>query len=275
MSAGKELKQASARKFLTLSFALLTMVCVNLQAQSVMNPGFMGKTSALGLGTQVSGGWYGGFKTQALLTAVAEKSMSRQHSITLRATVGMLNVPFEPMGLSVDGPGSGATANYYGQLTFGNPPALYTRSWGAQWKRYILNRGAIAPCGMYMTVGGERRTVSARDSFSQLVFIEDNYNDPGASLRYTMPTVMPRTAKAFNVLVGIGNKRFVDESIFIDYQFGMTWLFWSNTNMYVSNWDNGAVGPGYNAQNNVELQMRQTDTRRQLFTLNLTAGMVF
>ncbi|MFN4864501.1 MAG: hypothetical protein ACK5H9_08565, partial [Bacteroidota bacterium] len=84
-----------------------------------------------------------------------------------------------------------------------------------------------------------------------------------------------RTAKAFNVLVGVGNKRFFNESFFLDYQFGMTWMFWSNTNMYVTSLDNGTVGPNYNAQNALELQMRQMDTRRQLFTLNLTAGMVF
>lgn len=258
-----------------LTFLLGLTFQTPLQAQHVGNPGYMGKTIALGLGSQLSGGWYGGFKTQALLTAVAEKSINRQHSITLRATTGVLNVPFEEMRLTVDGPGSGATVNYYGRLNFGNPPALVTRSWGAQWKRYALNRGAIAPYGMYVTVGGERRTISATDSFSQLVFIEDNYNDPQASYRFALPAVMPRTAKAFNVLVGIGNKRFFNESFFLDYQFGMTWLFWSNTNMYVTSLDNGAVGPSYNAQNAVELQMRQMDTRRQLFTLNVTAGMVF
>jgi hypothetical protein len=45
--------------------------------------------------------------------------------------------------------------------------------------------------------------------------------------------------------------------------------------MYVASLENGTVGPNYNAQNALELQMRQMDTRRQLFTLNLTAGMVF
>ena len=80
---------------------LVGFVDGKLQAQRVENPGYMGKTITLGLGSQVSGGWYGGFKTQAFLTAVAEKSINRQHAITLRATVGMLNVPFQEMGLSV------------------------------------------------------------------------------------------------------------------------------------------------------------------------------
>lgn len=268
-------KRKWLRLVMMVCMLMLSFFGAKLEAQSVGNPGYMGKTNTLGLGTQLSGGWYGGFKTQALATVVAEHAINRQHSLMLRATAGVLNVPFEETGLSVDGPGSGATANYYGRLNFGNPPALVTRSWGAQWKRYVLSRGAIAPYGMYVTLGGERRTVSAKDSFSQLVFIEDNYNDPAASYRFTLPAVMPRTAKAFNVLVGIGNKRFFNESFFLDYQFGMTWVFWSNTNMYVSSLENGVVGPGYNVQNSVELQMRQMDTRRQLFTLNLTAGLVF
>ncbi|MFN5414174.1 MAG: hypothetical protein ACK5BM_03090, partial [Bacteroidota bacterium] len=78
---------------------LVGFVDGKLQAQRVGNPGYTGKTITFGLGSQVSGGWYGGFKTQAFLTAVAEKSINRQHAITLRATVGMLNVPFQEMGL--------------------------------------------------------------------------------------------------------------------------------------------------------------------------------
>jgi hypothetical protein len=86
---------------------------------------------------------------------------------------------------------------------------------------------------------------------------------------------MPRDAKGFNVLVGIGNKRFLDKSYFIDYQFGMTWLFWSNVGLSSNLYSETPSGPTYNFQNAVELQMRQVDTRRQLFTFNITAGMVF
>jgi hypothetical protein len=55
----------------------------------------------------------------------------------------------------------------------------------------------------------------------------------------------------------------------------MTWLFWSNVDAYNNYYDVQAVGAAYNVQNSIELQMRRADTRRQLFTLNLTAGMVF
>ncbi|MCX8484001.1 MAG: hypothetical protein ORO02_02160 [Bacteroidia bacterium] len=248
---------------------------VLLRAQSVNNPGYLGHTRTIGLGTQLSCGLYGGLKTQELLTLSAEQTVDRQHAVMVRATAGMLNVPFDRVSLSVDGPGAGSVASYYGTLDCGNPPPVYTRSLGVQIKRYMLSRGAIAPYGMYITAGGEWRTVSVSDSFNQLVFVEDNYNDPNVAYRFKLPNVMPRNTKGFNVLVGIGNKRFFNEQFFLDYQFGMTWLFWSNVDAYNNYYDVQAVGAAYNVQNSIELQMRRADTRRQLFTLNLTAGMVF
>lgn len=244
-------------------------------AQSIYNPGYLGKTRAIALGSQVSCGLFNGIKTQSLLSITAEQTIDRQHSILLRATAGILNVPFEMNSLAVDGPGGGSSASYYGNLDFGNPPPLYTRSIGFQIKRYILKRGAIAPYGMYFTAGGESRKVSARDSFNQLVFIQENNNSMFDPYRFGLPAIMPRDVKGFNVLVGVGNKRFLDKSYFIDYQFGMTWLFWSNVGLSSNRYTETPSGPTYNFQNAVELQMRQVDTRRQLFTFNITAGMVF
>lgn len=246
-----------------------------LGAQSINNPGYLGKTRSIAMGSQISCGFYHGLKSQMLFDVVAEQTLNRQHSIVIRATSGLLNVPFENQSLSVDGPGSGPAANYYGALDCGNSPSLITRSLGLQIKRYILNRGALAPFGMYLMGGGEWRKVSSTDSFNQLVFIQDNYNDPSASYHFALPSVMPRATKGFNVLVGVGNKRFVSPDLFVDYQFGMTWLFWSNINYSYDYSQNTASGPAYNVQNSIELQMRQIDTRRQLFTLNLTVGKVF
>jgi hypothetical protein len=246
-----------------------------IKAQSVTNPGYLGKTRSISLGSQISCGLYNGVKSQMMLAVAGEQTLNRQHSIVFRATGGVLNVPFEKRGLSVDGPGAGSAPIYYGSLDCGNPPSLITRSLGVQIKRYILNRGAIAPYGMYVTGGGEWRTVSSTDSFNQLVFIEDDYNSPSTAYHFALPSVMPRATKGFNVLVGVGNKRFFNQSYFLDYQFGMTWLFWSNISYYNNLDQDAAIGPSFNVQNSIELQMRQVDTRRQLFTFNITAGMVF
>lgn len=271
------------RVFTQLGMKLPAIICALLAlfssksvfAQTIGNPGYVGKTHAIALGSQVSCGFFNGIKTQSLFSITAEQTIDRQHSILLRATAGVLNVPFELNTLSVDGPGAGSSASYYGKLDFGNPPPLYTRSVGLQIKRYILKRGAIAPYGMYVTAGGESRKVSARDSFNQLVFVQENNNSMFEPFRFGLPAVMPRDVKGFNVLVGVGNKRFLDKSYFIDYQFGMTWLFWSNVASRNNQYSETPSGPTYNFQNAVELQMRQVDTRRQLFTFNLTAGMVF
>ena len=67
---------------------------VLLRAQSVNNPGYLGHTRTIGLGTQLSCGLYGGLKTQGLLTLSAEQTVDRQHAVMVRATAGMLNVPF-------------------------------------------------------------------------------------------------------------------------------------------------------------------------------------
>jgi hypothetical protein len=263
-------------KLLAMIFAFLgLMTAPKVIAQSIYNPGYLGKTRTIALGSQVSCGFFNGIKTQSLLSVSAEQTIDRQHALMLRATAGILNVPFEMNSLAVDGPGGGPSASYYGNLDFGNPPPLYTRSIGLQIKRYILKRGAIAPFGMYVVAGGESRKVSARDSFNQLVFIQENNNSMFDAYRFGLPAIMPRDAKGFNVLVGIGNKRFLDKSYFIDYQFGMTWLFWSNVGLSSNLYSETPSGPTYNFQNAVELQMRQVDTRRQLFTFNITAGMVF
>ena len=259
-----------------LIFAFLGLLAAqNVFAQSIYNPGYLGKTRTIALGSQVSCGFFNGLKTQSLLSITAEQTIDRQHAIMLRATAGILNVPFEMNSLSVDGPGGGPSASYYGNLDFGNPPALFTRSIGLQIKSYILNRGAIAPYGMYVVAGGESRKVSARDSFNQLVFIQENNNSMFDPYRFELPAIMPRDVNGFNVLLGIGNKRFLDKSYFVDYQFGMTWLFWSNVGLSSNRYTETPSGPTYNFQNAVELQMRQVDTRRQLFTFNITAGMVF
>ena len=246
-----------------------------IQAQSLNNPGFMGKTQSLSVGTQVSLGLYAGVKTQALFVMNYEQSIRRDKLIQLRYTAGVLNVPFEKQSLQVDGPGGGAAAEYSGTLDFGNTPTLYSRSFGVKVNQYLLSRGALAPFGMYLSYGGEYRQLSAMDSFNQMVFVEENFNDPAGAYRFAMPTIMPRPVQSFNVLVGIGNKRFIDRDFFIDYQFGMTWMFWSNSGAYYNyNYDD-PKGASFNAQNATEMEMRRNETRRQLFTLNITTGMVF
>jgi hypothetical protein len=106
-----------------------------------------------------------------------------------------------------------------------------------------------------------------------MVLISIDYNNPDRSARFDMPAVMPRPVQSFNVLVGIGNKRFFQKNWFLDYQFGMTWMIISNATTY-SDFDQ-TTGPRHNSQNAAELRMRMADTRRQLFTLNITTGMVF
>jgi hypothetical protein len=252
---------------------LVLCSAVQVGAQSLNNPGFMGRTQSVSTGTQLSAGIYKGFQSQALWVASYEKTLRRDLLVQLRYTAGMLNVAFPKHNLMVDGPGAGSAVSYDGQLDFGNPPSLFTRSFGVQMKRYLLNRGALAPFGMYLSYGGEVRKVSATDSFNQMVLVSIDYNNPERSTRFDMPAVMPRPVQSFNVLVGIGNKRFFKNNWFLDYQFGMTWMMSSNATMF-SDFDQNR-GPSYNSQNAAELRMRMADTRRQLFTLNITSGMVF
>ena len=256
-------------------WVLVLVLCAaqQIDAQSLNNPGFVGRTQSVSTGTQLSAGIYKGLQTQALWVASYEKTLRRDLLVQLRYTAGALNVAFPQHTLMVDGPGSGSTVNYDGQLDFGNPPAIFTQSFGVQMKRYLLGRGALAPFGMYLSYGGEVRKVSATDSFNQMVLISIDYNNPERSTRFDMPAVMPRPVQSFNVLVGIGNKRFFQKNWFLDYQFGMTWMITSNATTY-SDFDQ-TTGPRHNSQNAAELRMRMADTRRQLFTLNITTGMVF
>jgi len=73
---------------------LVLCAAQQIDAQSLNNPGFVGRTQSVSTGTQLSAGIYKGLQTQALWVASYEKTLRRDLLVQLRYTAGALNVAF-------------------------------------------------------------------------------------------------------------------------------------------------------------------------------------